>query len=101
MDVRGVSVLEDFWTKHRDAESPLRKWMAVVDGAQWSDFTACRKTFASADQVKVRARVATVFNIKGNRYRLVAAIQYPLDLVVVRRVMTHEEYSENRWKEQL
>ena len=101
MDVRGIGVLEDFWTKHRDVESPLRKWMVVIAGAQWSDFTACRKTFASADQVKVRAGVVTVFNIKGNRYRLIAAIQYPLNLIVVRRVMTHEDYSENRWKEQL
>ena len=101
MDVQGVYVLEDFWARHRDAEGPLRKWLVVVRGAQWSSFLECRKTFGSADPVKVHGNVITVFNIKGNRYRLLAAVAYPAGLVVVWRIMTHEEYSEDRWKEQL
>ena len=101
MDVRGTGILEDFWARHRDAEDPLRRWLALATAAQWSNFVDCRRTFGSVDQVKTRGGLATVFNVKGNRYRLVAAVMYPLELVVVRRVMTREEYGEDRWKEHM
>jgi mRNA interferase HigB len=101
MDVRGLAILEDFWARHRDAELPLRRWLAIVTAAHWANFADCRRTFASADAVRTRQGVILVFNIKGNRYRLAAAASYPAGLVVVRRVMTHEEYGTDRWKEQL
>ena len=101
MIVRGLALLEDFWKKHRDAESPLRKWLVILAAADWRNFVDCRRSYPAADQVKIGSGVVTVFNIKGNRYRLVAAVFYPSGLVVIRRVMTHEEYSEDRWKEYL
>lgn len=101
MDVRGVGILEQFWRKHRDSEGPLRAWLKVVTEARWASFVACRGTYGSADQVKLENGVVTVFNIKGNHYRLVAAVNYSLGLAVVRIVLTHKEYSEDRWKGQL
>ncbi len=101
MNVRGMGILEDFWRVHRDAAGPLNAWWNVVAAADWKSFVNCRATFASADQVKIAQAVVTLFNIKGNHYRLVAAVNYSLGLVVVRHVMTHKEYSEDRWKERL
>ncbi|HVX85718.1 MAG TPA: type II toxin-antitoxin system HigB family toxin [Phycisphaerae bacterium] len=98
MNVRGIELLEEFWTRHRDPEKALRAWWNIVAAAHWSDFVKCRQNFRSADQVKLPAGVVTVFNIKGNHYRLIAAVNYPLELVVVRIILTHEQYSENRWK---
>jgi mRNA interferase HigB len=100
MHIHGIGILQDFWTIHRDAESPLRVWIEVVSGAVWLNFVECRRTFGSADQVKLRTGVVTIFNIKGNKYRLIAAVSYPLGLLVVRRILTHKEYSQERWKDQ-
>lgn len=86
--------LRDFWIKHRDAEKPLRAWYQVVSNAAWKTFADLRRTYPHADKVGR----CTVFDIKGNRYRLVAIVSFEAQTVSVRRVMTHEEYSRNRWK---
>jgi len=98
MDVRGLVLIEDFCRVYRDAEGPLLRWVGVVQAAQWSNFPECRKTFPHADQVRVASGIVTVFNIKGSRYRLIVAVVYAGGLVVIRRIMTHKEYSEERWK---
>jgi len=90
MDVRGLDLIEEFTRVHRDAEGPLRRWMSIVATVQWRNFPECRGIFPHADQVAVASGTATVFNIKGNNYRLVAGIYYGRGLVIVQRIMTHE-----------
>jgi mRNA interferase HigB len=85
------NTLVGFWRKHPDAEQPLRLWFSMVERSSWSGPAAVRALFGSADFL---ANNRVVFDIKGNRYRLVAQIKYgPLFLVFIRFVGTHAEYS--------
>lgn len=92
--------LREFWRRHGDAEGPLRLWYRTVLDARWANLKDIRQTYAHADAVRTEAgETLTVFNIGGNKYRLVVRIRYDFQLINVRAVLTHEEYSEGRWKE--
>jgi mRNA interferase HigB len=95
--------LEAFGRSHRDAAPALGAWLQVVTAATWRNPAEARATYRSLDPTVPVAsgRSVAVFNIKGNRYRLVAGIDYRLGVVNVLRVMTHREYSRDKWKEQL
>jgi mRNA interferase HigB len=86
--------LREFWERHARAEASLRTWYKVVTTASWHDYVELRQSFPSADQV---GRLV-VFNVGGNRYRLVALVDYEWQKVFVRRIMTHEEYDDGGWK---
>ena len=94
MHVIAKPVLVEFWTKHPDAEHPLSAWYRTIRTGVFADFNDLRATFASADYVDG----LTVFNIGGNKYRLIAAIHYNRHKVYVRNVLTHEEYDRGKWK---
>jgi mRNA interferase HigB len=97
-----MKMLRAFWQEHPDAERPLRRWFKEASRAEWHDITDARVTFSHADAVRAASgETMTVFNIAGNKYRLVAYVEYPYGRVFVKRVMTHREYGLNRWKEQL
>lgn len=86
--------LRDFWPQHPDSEKPLRAWYRVVQHAEWKNFADVRKVYASASQVGK----FTVFDIGGNKYRLIAVIHYDRGRVYVRHVLTHKDYDLERWK---
>lgn len=65
-----------------------------MNKAEFEHFAAVRQMFPNADQVDDY----TVFNIRGNRYRLIALINYSQQMVYVRHVLTHAEYDKGRWK---
>jgi mRNA interferase HigB len=94
MHVIAKPILVDFWTTHPDAESPLSTWYHLVKAEVFADFNDLRRTFASADLVEG----LTVFNIGGNKYRLIAAIHYNRHKVYIRNVLTHAEYDQGGWK---
>jgi len=94
MHVIAKPVLVEFWTKHPDAERPLLAWLRAVKAEIYPDFNALRQTFPSADYVEG----FTVFNIGGNKYRLIALIHYNRHKVYIRHVLTHEEYDRDGWK---
>jgi mRNA interferase HigB len=87
--------LNDFAEKHHDAKSALQHWYKLAKGKDFKSFAELRKTFPSADQVDN----LTVFNIGGNKVRLIAAIHYNRRKVYIRAVLTHREYDEGKWKE--
>ena len=95
MHVISEKALRMFWKKHSDAEQPLRAWLKATKQSEWKSLADVRKTFNSADVV---GRF-TVFNIKGNTYRLITAIHYNRKRVYVRDALTHVEYDRDRWKE--
>jgi mRNA interferase HigB len=95
MHVIAKPILVDFWTQHPDAESPLSAWYHLVKTEVFADFNDLRRTFASADVVEG----LTVFNIGGNKYRLIAAIHYNRHKVYIRHVLTHAEYDRGAWKQ--
>lgn len=100
MRVISLKPLRDFWQRHGDAEEPLRLWYKIAQNACWSNLQDVRRTFSHADGVKDRAGgILTVFNIGGNKYRLVARIRYDFQLINVRAVLTHAEYDAGKWKE--
>lgn len=86
--------LRDFWTSHPDAETPLRAWLREAEHSDWEKFADVRAAYPHADQVGH----LTVFNIGGNKYRLIAAIHYNRGKIYVRHVFTHEEYDKEDWK---
>lgn len=91
-----------FAREHPDAAEALLNWLAHVQHAAWRNIVEVRRTFAHADPVTVRSgNVATVFNIRGNRYRLIVAIKYEWSMVYVLRFLTHAQYSTDRWKQEL
>lgn len=96
MHVIAISTLRKFWSVagRDDAEQPLKKWHKVVSEAEWSSFADVKKTFATASLVEN----FVVFNIGGNKYRLVVLISYPDKKVFVRHIMTHDEYDRDDWK---
>lgn len=94
MHVIAKPALIAFWTKHPDAKFPLQAWYRTMESEVFANFTELRKTFASADYVDDR----TVFNIGGNKYRLICAIHYNRRKAYVRAILTHAEYSRGSWK---
>ncbi len=80
--------------RHADLAGPLDAWFRIAKKATWKSVGDVRKTFSSADSV---ARW-TVFNIKGNQYRLITEINYGGGRVYIRHVLTHAEYDRGGWK---
>ena len=89
MRILAINALREFWKKHPDAEIPLRSWYAAATHADWRSPTAVRASYRNAGIV---ANNRVVFNIKGNDYRLVAAVHYNRRVMFVRFVGTHREY---------
>jgi mRNA interferase HigB len=94
MHIISLKKLREFWQIHPDAENPLRDWHRAVEHATWESFPDVRRMYRSADQVDK----FTVFNIGGNKYRLIAVIHYDRKKVYVRRVLTHSDYDAGKWK---
>lgn len=91
MRVIAVSSLKPFWEKHASAEQPLKAWVAAVTAASWAQPTDVTAQFTTASVLKGRR---VVFNIKGNDFRLVAAVAYEFKAVYVKFIGTHAEYDQ-------
>jgi mRNA interferase HigB len=89
MRVIALSALREFWTKHPRAETPLRVWYAEAGRAGWKSPADIKAAHRNASFL---AHNRVVFNIKGNDYRLVAAVHYNGGMMFVRFVGTHAEY---------
>jgi len=80
----------------------LESWRVVVKASDWQNIGEVRKTYPSADPVRIESgRVITVFNVCGNSYRLITAIHYDKQRVFTLRLLTHADYDKNRWKKEL
>jgi mRNA interferase HigB len=89
MVIIAKSTLTRFATKHSDTLVPLLEWYDVVSDANWSNVHDVKQTFNSADYV---GNERFVFNIKGNRYRLVASVIFSIRTVYIKFIGTHAEY---------
>jgi mRNA interferase HigB len=100
MRVISLKLLRDFWRRFPDAERPLRQWYKTAVEANWNSLHDARHAYPHADGVPVESGEAlTVFNIGGNKYRLIARIRYDYQLINVRAVLTHREYDQGAWRE--
>jgi mRNA interferase HigB len=80
-----------FWEKHPQAETPLRLWYAQVSRASWTGPADTKAMFRSVDFV---ADNRVIFNIGGNKYRLVAHVSYTYQRVLIKFVGTHAAYDD-------
>ena len=87
--------LNEFAEEHPLAKAGLGHWYRVLKKHNFANFADLRRSFPHADQVGK----LTVFNIGGNKVRLIAAIHYNRRKVYIRAVLTHVEYDAGRWKE--
>jgi mRNA interferase HigB len=90
--------LRDFGGKHADAATPLRAWLKLARHGSFRNLAELKRTFASVDLVPVKGRDFYVFNIGGNKYRLIAAIHFNSQRLFVRHILVHSEYNTERWK---
>lgn len=89
MRIIARKTLIDAWAKHRDAEQQLRAWYKDAEAAMWSGPEDVRALYPTASIV---GDERVVFNIKGNNYRLVVAINYSAHIVYIKFFGTHAEY---------
>jgi mRNA interferase HigB len=87
--------LERFWRLHPDAKPSLESWYAVVRRAKWKTPADMKQLYANADLLGRR----TIFNIAGNKYRLIARVNYQTQCVFVLYLLTHAEYDKGAWKQ--
>lgn len=88
MRVIAKRTLRDFWEKHPDAEQPLKAWHAEAEAA-WENPAEIKEQYGTASILK-DSRV--VFNVGGNKYRLIVKINYVYQICYIRFIGTHQEY---------
>ncbi len=98
MRVISQKTLSNFWAKYPDAEPALRAWFKTALSADWQNLLDVRRVFPHADGIQTDAGLLTVFNIRGNKYRLIVRIRYDWQLINVRCVLTHAEYDKGDWR---
>jgi mRNA interferase HigB len=87
-------MLRDAARTHNDLEAPLDVWFKVAKKSTWTCLNDIRNTWRDTDAVEG----FTVFNIKGNSYRLITRINYKSQIVFIKFVLTHAEYDRDEWK---
>ncbi len=94
MHVISRKALKQFWEYHPDSAKPLSRWFKIMEKNDFVSFPDLRDTFPMADKVGD----LIVFNIGGNKYRLIASIHFNRNKVYIRHVLTHSEYDKGAWK---
>lgn len=87
--------LREFYAVHPNAKVGLLAWYKIASKTNWETFAQVRKTYPSADLVGN----FTVFNIGGNKFRLITLIDYNTRKIFIRHVLTHADYDKNKWKQ--
>ena len=87
---------------HPKAAGYLETWRRIVRAADWRSLAEVRRTYPSADAVRVKSgRQVLVFNVCGNDFRLVVAAHFNRQIIYALRLMAHAEYSKDTWKDAL
>ena len=89
MRIISKKTLSEFWKIHADAEQPLKAWHAKAKLAEWKTSNDIKNDYRNASFV-TNNRI--IFNIKGNTYRLVVAINYDFGIIYIRFVGNHKDY---------
>ena len=86
--------ITEFVKKYPDSRSSLDTWYRIIKKTNYNSFSELKQHFSSADYVEG----FIVFNISGNKYRLIAAIHFNRKKVYIRHILTHQEYDRDKWK---
>jgi mRNA interferase HigB len=95
MHVVSHKAIRLFCMERPDAESAMDHWYQVAKRATWASFAEVKQSFNTADLVAPYV----VFDIGGNKYRLIAEINFSRSVLFIRRILTHKEYVKGAWKE--
>ncbi len=95
MHVISRRALREFWERHPPAKTPLAAWFRILESGSFADFNAIKRAFGAADYLAPY----TIFDVGGNKYRVIAVIHYNRQRVYVRYVFTHPEY--DTWSTQI
>ncbi|MBT9316015.1 type II toxin-antitoxin system HigB family toxin [Leptothoe spongobia] len=94
MHLISIRKLRDDVAKYPDISQAIEAWYAVVKKANWEKLEDLRRIYRDAEAVGN----FTVFNVKGNKYRLIVGIDYVSQTVYYKYLLTHAEYDKDRWK---
>lgn len=89
MRIISKKTLREFWEKHKDSEQQLKSWFQETNSVEWKNPKQIKREYPSASFL---ADNRIVFNIKGNKYRLIVKINYDHNILWVRFIGTHAEY---------
>lgn len=96
MNVISFKRIRAFTSSHRDVGPSLKAWFTTVKKSSWQNLAEVKQVYPTADIV---ARY-TVFNIKGNKYRIITRIVYRSQTVFIVAILTHAEYDLGKWKDE-
>jgi mRNA interferase HigB len=91
MQIVARRTLKKFWERHRQAEGPLRAWFAIVSKARWDGPADVKRQFGST--VDFLADNRLIFDIGGNKFRLIVRVSYQFGRVLVKFIGTHSDYN--------
>ena len=91
--------MESFWQSHHQARKPFEKWIQVVKHAKWNNWSQLKSTFGTADLVPAGNKKFVVFNVGGNKYRIVTIVNFIGEIVIVDAALTHKQYDKGKWKD--
>jgi mRNA interferase HigB len=97
MHIISFRILREYTEKHADCQEVLINWYKVATKAKWSNLVEVQQIFSKTEAVGN----FTVFNIKGNKHRLIVSIDYEGQLIYIKYIFTHAEYDKERWKDDL
>lgn len=95
MRIAGQEKLTEFAGNHPKSKNALNAWRNVLESTDWKNPAELKTTLGTASIVGDQ----TVFNIGGNKFRLIARIEYGAKVVFVQHVLTHKEYDRGDWKQ--
>jgi mRNA interferase HigB len=95
MRIISPKMLRQFWAVYPSAREPLSIWRKNVRAAKWRSFSEVKAALGSRVD---RYKQFVIFDIGGNKYRLIVVIHYNRGIVYIRHVLTHAEYDKNKWK---
>jgi mRNA interferase HigB len=94
MHIISYKRIREFGKVHADSVDVLDNWFKVASRARWSDLIEAQSVFPKAEAVGN----FTIFNIKGNKYRLIVSIDYEGQVIYIKYILTHAEYDKEKWK---
>lgn len=91
MKVYGEAVLTRFAGRHAAARKPLQRFLEIARGADWPHFPALKQTFPATDVGRKTGKA--IFDIGGNKYRVIAIVNFEKQALLIEEVLTHEKYN--------
>jgi len=94
MELRGIKILKNFMEKHADTREPILAWIREVEEAVWKGTCDIKERYSTASFL---GKKIVIFNIKGNKYRLVIKVAFAMGIATVLYIGTHADYDKQRF----